>query len=674
MDARRARALRKLLFTWVGIHTSRKRRNNQIFLRVPANGADFDSDDRRRVSMAGRVGNRLKSITDSKVANSKWMGWRVLSLLRNHRGTLAGLVALILIAAALDVTVPFLTRGIIDRILHAVEYHESGSVRTLLAAALAIFGATTATRLLRSFYNYRLFRVASQSEDEVKNAAFTNFLKLDTAYHGNVNTGEIVGALDRGGTAIFVVLYEVLGQNLLPPLLVVVGVLISLLAKNVWIAAIVFLPLPAYVAAVARLGHRMHDIERQVNRAFEDVTQESYSIASNVRAVKQFGREKQESLTQRKLLYVARDKHYRGERLWALVENLQTLIATAGRVGVIAVGGVFVLTRRCTVGEYVLFIALQDMVYAPISQLSIILPKLRRNLSRAERLFEILEAKPKVCDAPGARALPSAGHSVEFRNVGFHYEGSNRWAVENINLSVPAGSTVALIGRSGSGKSTLMNLLQRLYDPQCGGIFIDGADIRELTQASLRNQIAVVPQEVDLFSRTISENIAYGRDSIVDAHVKRCAEIAQAHEFISRSEVGYETKVGERGLKLSGGERQRIGIARAIMRDPRILILDEATSHLDNESERLIQAAVDQLTCGRTCFIIAHRLSTVRKANMVVVFNEGQIEAIGTHEELWKRSGTYRQLHGLYLEQRPKKRFKAPRKPRTEELKPAVGQ
>lgn len=584
----------------------------------------------------------------------RWTGWKVISLLGRHRAKLAGLSLLVLIAAGLDLAIPFVTRGLIDQIIHALQSKQHASIRVLIIAGVAIFAATTVTRILRSFYNYSLFRTVSQCEDEVKNAAFANFLSLDTEYHGNVNTGEVVGALDRGCTAIFVVLYEILGQNLVPPLLVVAGVLISLVMKNPWIAAMVFLPLPAYVLAVGRLGPRMHNIERQVSRAFENVTKESYDIASNVRSVKKFAREKQEAKLQRKLLYDARDVHYRGERLWALIENVQTFIATAGRVGVITLGGYLVLTHRCTVGDYVLFIAMQDMVYGPISQLSVILPKLRRNLSRAERLFEILEQGRTIHDLPAAQELSGAEHSVEFRDVSFRYAGADRWALRNISFSVPPGSVVALIGRSGSGKSTLMNLLQRLYDPECGSILLDGKDIRHLAQRSLREHIAVVPQEVELFSRTIVENVGYGRDKVTRAEVERAAHMAQAHAFIERCDKGYQTQVGERGLKLSGGERQRLGIARAIVHDPKILILDEATSHLDNESERLIQLAFEKLIRGRTCFVIAHRLSTIRKADLVVVFDEGAIEAVGTHEQLWNASPTYRRLHSLHLAERPK--------------------
>ncbi len=585
---------------------------------------------------------------------SRWLGWKVISLLHAHRATAAILALLIMVASCLDIAVPFLTKGLIDKILHSLGTKSNDAMHALVVAAIEIFAATAATRLLRSFYNYRLVQAASQAEDEAKNAAFTNFLNLDTEFHSAVNTGEIVGALDRGGTAIFVILNEILGQNLVPPVLIATGVLTALIVKNIWIALIVFAPLPAYLIAISRLGYRIQSTEQQVNKAFENVTKESYDISSNVRLVKKFGREKQEAKTQRQLLHTARERHYTAERLYAATDNLQSFIATAGRVCVITLGGFFVLTHRCTMGDYVLFIAMQDMIYGPISQLSIILPKLRRNLSRAERLFEILDERPNISDAPHAPALPPIEHTVEFKGVSFRYEGSDRWALRDLNLRVPAGATVALIGISGSGKSTLMNLLQRLYDPQHGSILIDGRDIRNVTQRSLRDQIAVVPQEIDLFSRSVLANIGYGRDCVSVSDVQDAARMAQAHEFIQRTEDGYETQVGERGAKLSGGERQRIGIARAIARNPKILILDEATSHLDNESERLIQVAMESVTRGRTSFIIAHRLSTVRKADIVVVFNEGGIEAIGSHDELWNTSPTYRKLNGLHVASRPR--------------------
>ncbi len=583
---------------------------------------------------------------------SGWLGWKVISLLGRHRVALAGLMLLILTSASLDIAVPFLTQTLIDRIIQILKTNRPASVGILLLTGVGIFCATAATRALRSLYNYWLLRTSSRCEDDLKNAAFRNFLTLDTAYHGAVNTGEVVGALDRGSTAVYVVLYEILGQNMVPPLVVVLGVLASLLAKNVWIGLIVALPLPAYLLAVSRLSRRLHSYEGQSSAAFEAVTKESYDIASNARVVKRFAQEEPEAQLQRGLLRLAREKQYKVERLWALVENVQSFIATAGRVGVITFGGYLVLNHRCSIGDYVLFIAMQDMVYGPISQLSIILPKLRRNLSRAERLFEIRDEKRTLKDPRVTKQLQSADHSVEFRNLSFRYGSSERWTLNNVNFRVFAGSTVALIGASGSGKSTLVNLLQRLYDPQHGSILIDGTDLRDVTQESLRAQIAIVPQEVELFSRSIFENIAYGLKGVSYDDVEAAARKAQAHEFIMRCEDGYDSQVGERGLRLSGGERQRIGLARAILRDPKILILDEATSHLDNESERLIQIALAEITKERTCFVIAHRLSTVHNADMVILFAEGGIEAIGTHEELWDSSQTYRILNGQHLADR----------------------
>ena len=329
------------------------------------------------------------------------------------------------------------------------------------------------------------------------------------------------------------------------------------------------------------------------------------------------------------------------------MENVQTFIATAGRVGVIGFGGYMAINHLCSIGDFFLFIALQDMAYGPISQLSIVLPKLERNISKAKKMFDILSQKATVVDREGALTLLGATSAVKFENVSFRYDGADHNTLTDVNLDVRSGSTVALIGASGSGKSTLVNLLQRLYEPQQGKILIGGRDIRDITQQSLRGRIAVVPQEVDLFARTIFENIAYGMQGVRKEQVIAAAKKAQAHEFIMRCEGQYDSPAGERGMKLSGGERQRIGLARAIMREPEILILDEATSHLDNESERLIKEAMDELKKDRTCFVIAHRLSTVEEADLVVVFNEGGIEAVGTHETWAQTSATYQKLHGM---------------------------
>jgi ABC-type multidrug transport system fused ATPase/permease subunit len=517
----------------------------------------------------------------------------------------------------------------------------------LLISATGILFATVSQRVIKSLYDYNLFRTATGLEDEVRNRAFGKYLRMHAGFHSDSNSGQIIGRIERGCTALFAVLYDILGQSLIPPLVIFGGVLTSLCFKNGWIALVVALPLPAYLLVIRRLTKRIYEMEREVSENFETVSKESYDVAANVAAVKKFSQEREETLNQRKLLWTARASQYRVERLWALVENTQTLISGLGRVTVIVVGGILVFEERSTIGEFVLFVTLQNMAYQPISQLSVIFPRLRRNLSRIERVFDLLDEVAQVQDKPGALALPQVRRGIEFRDVYFRYGSNKRWVLKHINLHIPAGSTVALIGGSGSGKTTLINLLLRLFDPDQGSILIDGVDIRDVNQESLRQQMAVVPQEVDLFSRTIAENIAYGKPGASRGEIEAAAKSALAHDFIMRADQGYETVVGERGLKLSGGERQRIGIARAVLRDPRIFILDEATSHLDTESERLIQEATRNVTQNRTSFLIAHRLSTVRHADVVVVFNNQTIEAVGTHFELPLISPTYRKLYAL---------------------------
>lgn len=291
------------------------------------------------------------------------------------------------------------------------------------------------------------------------------------------------------------------------------------------------------------------------------------------------------------------------------------------------------------------------MAYQPLSHLGALFTRMRRNMTRIERLFSILDEPLHVTDVSGALSLPYLTKQIEFKNVSFSYRNDDQHALKNINVVIPSGTTCALVGRSGSGKTTFINLLLRSYDPQAGAILIDGIDIKTVTQKSLRDQIAVVPQEVDLFSRTVTQNIAYGRGDIPRQQVENAAETALAHDFILKLEKGYDTVVGERGIKLSGGERQRIGIARAVLRDPKILILDEATSHLDTESEQIITRATDALVKNRTSLIIAHRLSTVIHADKILVFDKGGIEATGTHSELLKSSATYRKLHSLQFEE-----------------------
>ncbi len=572
---------------------------------------------------------------------------RVIQELRSSKGTLLVLVLLAVIVAVANISVPLIAQKLIDRLIDFLKGPGGFPLQFLYLAAAGILVATVVSQVAKSIYNYNLFLMVTRLEDKLRFRAYENYLLLHASFHHSVSSGQIIGRIDRGATGVYVILNDVIGQYVLPPLIIFLGVIAVLLWKNPLMAVVVFLPLPIYVALVRKLSERIYDIEARANEQFENAAREEYDVAGNVLTVKKFSRETAEIERQQILRNEARTTQYLGERAWAVIESLQTAVATIGRVAVIALSGYLVIRGTATIGEFVFFVTLQDMAYHPLSQLSVAFPRARRNASRAERLFRIIDEPRSIIDKKGAKPLPPLKREVRFQNVSFRYFEDAPLVLKNINVAIPAKSVAAVVGRTGSGKTTFINLLLRAYDPQEGAILIDGHDLRDVTQESLRSQIAVVPQEVDLFSRTIGQNIAYGRPQASQKEISGAAKLALAHDFIMAAPQGYDTMVGERGLKLSGGERQRVGIARAVLKQPKILILDEATSHLDTESERLVQSATEALMKNTTTIIIAHRLSTVLRADMILVFDQGRIVAAGKHRELLESSPVYRHLYEM---------------------------
>lgn len=560
------------------------------------------------------------------------------------------LAFLMLLTVGLDLVVPFITQDLIDRLVNTFREKQAVSMSFLIFAAGGIFVATILSRAADTLYDYKLFKFVTKLEDELRFRAYQRYLSLHVLYHHESNSGQVISRIDRGASGVYEILKEIFGKFVIQPAFVVVLIAVILFVKDPIIAALTILPLPIFIGIIIPLANKIYKTEKQAHDIFEEFHREEYDVAANVLTVKHFAQEAKETTKQKIVRALGREYQYKSERYWKISEISQTAVSTVGRVAVIVAGGYFTVVGRATVGEFVLYIILQNMVYQPLWMLSVLFAILRRCLARAERLFKVLDEKPLVNDKENAQDLPQFKREIEVRNVQFSYR-KEREILRDINVKIPAGKLVALVGRSGSGKSTFVNLLLRSFDPQQGAVLIDGHDLRDVTQKSLRDQMAIVSQDVDLFSRTIAENISYSRPEASPHEIANAAKLAYCHDFIMKLPEGYKTLVGERGIKLSGGERQRVGIARAILRNPRILILDEATSHLDTESERMVQKATQHLTEGRTTIVIAHRLSTVLHADKILVFDRGRIVAQGRHEELLKSSPVYERLYRLQFEE-----------------------
>jgi subfamily B ATP-binding cassette protein MsbA len=407
---------------------------------------------------------------------------------------------------------------------------------------------------------------------------------------------------------------------------------------------------PFIAVAVRLIGRRLYKINKRTQERVARLTVLLHESLTGTKIVKAFGREAHERERfdglNRRLLAL----QLQNVRADEITEPLMETLGALGMMAALWYGGYRVISGAMTPGTFFSFTAAALMLYGPVRRLTRIVNTVQQSTASVERVFEILDRPPLITDRPGAVTLAGFHDSIRFESVTFHHAGSDEPTLRDISLVVRRGQVVAFVGMSGAGKSTLMDLLPRFHDVSAGRITVDGHDVRDVTQASLRALMGVVTQETVLFSDSIRANIAYGRPGAGEADIARAARQAHADDFIRACPLGYETLVGERGVRLSGGQRQRIAIARAFLKDPPILILDEATSDLDAESEFMVQQALGDLMRGRTVLVIAHRLSTVRNADAIVVVHEGKIAEIGTHDELIAREGLYHRLHALQIE------------------------
>lgn len=565
---------------------------------------------------------------------------RLMGFLRPYRPQLWGSLAFAWAAMGMAVLIPWLTRQAVNAI-------KSGSRPNLLPLALAIvaagllrLGLTVVRRLVAG-------RVSLAVEYDLRQRFYAHLQRLELGFFESQQTGQLMSraTVDLGAIRFF------LGYGLVfitQSLLTIALAAVVMLAMNPLLALIALAPAPLVVLTALRYSRASRPALQEVQQRVAELTAEAEEGISGIRIVKAFAREEHQLRRFRRATSRVFEQSVYSTRLQATFSPLIGLLPQLGTALVLLVGGREVIAGSLSLGSLVAFYLYLEMLAMPTRMLGMALGMSQRAIAAGNRLFEILDREPRIESPPGAPPLPAGGGRVELRGVTLRYDGSAP-ALSGIDIEVGAGRTVALVGPSGSGKTSLVALIARLYDPSDGAVLVDGVDLRSVELASLRSQVAFVADDSFLFSATVAENIAYARPGASRQEIEAAARRARAAEFIRELPGGYEALVGERGLTLSGGQRQRIAIARALLADPRILILDDATSSVDATTEAEIRSGLSEAMAGRTTFVIAHRLSTVSLADEVVVMDGGRIVDRGTHEELLERCGFYREVaeHGL---------------------------
>jgi ATP-binding cassette, subfamily B, heavy metal transporter len=547
--------------------------------------------------------------------------------------------ALLVVAKIITVQVPFLFKTVVDRLSEPEAAMLALPLAALLAYGLARLCAAGFAELRDAIFA----KVAETAGRLVSLRVFSHLFSLSLRYHLERRTGELARVIERGVTAITFLLGIVL-FNVGPTLLEFALVIGILLVKYPWpFATVVFVTIVVYALFTFLASEWRIGIRREMNQRDNEVSAQSVDSLLNYETVKAFTNEGFERARLDRTLQLYQAAAIRSQTSLAALNFGQAGIIAVGVTGVMIMAARGVVAGTMTVGDVVLVNTFLLQLYQPLHFLGVVYRQVRQSLTDLENLMALLDLEPEVKDRPGARPLALNAAEVRFDGVSFGYD-PRRPVLQDVDFIVPAGHTLALVGRSGAGKSTVVRLLFRFYDVDEGAILIDGQDLRDLTQESLRAAIGLVPQDTVLFNDTIRANIAYGRPGAAQAEIEAAARAAQIHEFIGRLPDGYDTMVGERGLKLSGGEKQRVAIARMVLKDPPILVFDEATSALDSGTERLIQGALRRLSTGRTTLIIAHRLSTVVDADQILVLEDGRMVEHGRHHQLLARGGHYAQM------------------------------
>jgi ATP-binding cassette subfamily B protein/subfamily B ATP-binding cassette protein MsbA len=562
--------------------------------------------------------------------------------LRPHVYAIAGLFVLALAVAGLEMVEPLFMRFIVDRVVlspgldipqRVIELNIAGGI----FLAVIVFG-----KLIGMWKEYRQRMLNTRVMLSLRRSLFERFLHLPLPNLWEMKTGGILSRLsgDIDTTT------GLLQMAIVSPSLSIIRLLIAviiLLSLNWRLGLMALAVIPGAMLMSFTSARRIRPIYRSVRKDVEEIDGRVGETFSGIRVVRAFGGEKRESLDYTRGRHTVLRKELFAHRRELVLWTSWGFLISAVNVVIVWYGGYLTVTGRASLGDIMAFQWYSFLLLGPVWNIVNSFSELQRSLAAMERVFEVLEMPGDKPDRPGAKPAPPEVREIRFENVEFEYR-QDLPVVRDFSVSVPGGSVVALVGRSGAGKTTVTDLVARFHDPTRGRILVNGTDIRDFRLKSYRDLLAIVQQDTFLFDGSVRDNIAYGRHDATKGEVENAAVRANAHEFIERLPDGYETFVGERGVKLSGGQQQRLAIARAILANPQILILDEATSNLDTESEQLIQASMATLLAGRTTFVIAHRLSTVRRADMILLMDDGRVIERGTHDELMAARGVYYEM------------------------------
>jgi ABC-type multidrug transport system fused ATPase/permease subunit len=570
-------------------------------------------------------------------------------------------------AMVMTVALPTLTGLAVEAIKHGIEHDDARQLaardhdrHTLLVLAIAIVVAVLARWAFTYWRRMIAGSVSLGVEYDLRERIYGHLQRLELGFFDHQQTGQLMsrGTVDLQAVRFF------LGYGLvfiLQSILTIVLAGIVMIARNPKLGLISLAPVPFVILISYRYGRRARPAIQETQQRIAELTADAEENISGVRVVKAFAREPQQLRRFRRSVSRVFSQAMVATRLEARYNPAIAFLPQLGLAAVLLIGGNAVIHTHLTLGEFTAFYLYLNMLISPMRSLGVTLNLAQRATASGARIFQVLDREPRMSEARDAPPLPAGNGHVQLQSVTLRYDdphdellsgaaqihqprGAGRTVLHEIDLDVPAGRTVALVGATGSGKTSLVALLSRLYDPIGGSVKIDGADVREVSLASLRSAVAVVSDDPFLFSASVAENIAYAQPSASAAEIESAARRAQAHDFIARLPEGYETQIGERGLTLSGGQRQRIAIARALVANPRVLVLDDATSSVDASTERSIKLALAEAMAGRTTFVIAHRLSTIALAEEIVVLGDGEIVAQGSHEELLDASELYREI------------------------------